>query len=106
MSDITKLVVRRIIQTSQDGKHAQVTVSREIFDQVRGFRPTLAYTTARNEDGKGVRVFDICGFKLFARYDRTEEGAKTVFTMDAADAQKCLSTLEAERANEPKIYSF
>ena len=106
MSTETKLVVRRIIQTSPDGKHAQVTVARELFDQLRGFRPVLKYTTARNEEGKGVRVFDIDGTKLYARYVRDEQGARTVFTMEAADAQKFLSTLEAERANEPKIWSF
>lgn len=91
--------VRTIIATI--GNYSHVVVDRETFEQVNGFRPQLPYTTTRDAQGRGVRVFDIDGAKLYARKDK-EEG-KTVFVMSTADATKHLQTLAQERENEPAL---
>ena len=98
MENLT-LAVRTIIK--EDGEFAQVVVSNEVFKQVAGVRPALPYTTARNAAGNGVRIFDIDGVKLYTRRDK--EAGKTYFIMHKADAQKCLKTLEEERAGEPVL---
>ncbi len=97
------LKVRTIISTV--GEFSQVVVDAESFKSISGLRPTLPYTTARNQQGKGVRVFDFGGTKLYARYDK--EARRTIFVMQKADAEKHLTTLESERAGEAAIgFSF
>lgn len=97
--DQLAIAVRSIIK--ETGDFAQVVVSNEVFKQVAGVRPLLAYTTARNSAGNGVRIFEIGGVKLYTRRDK--EAGKTYFIMKKEDAQKCLRTLEEERAGEPVL---
>jgi hypothetical protein len=91
--------VRTIIATI--GNYSHVVVDRETFDKVNGFRPELPYTTTRDAQGRGVRVFDIDGTKLYARKDKAE--GKTVFVMNSKDAMAHLQTLAQERENEPSL---
>lgn len=94
--DTIQLAVRAIIKTV--GNHSQVVVSNEVFKAVAGVRPALPYTTARNAAGNGVRIFDFAGTHLYTRRDK--ELGKTFFIMKKEDAEKCLRTLEQERAGE------
>jgi hypothetical protein len=95
-----KLVVRNIIGDAVDG-YSRVTVSNELFNAVRGVRPQLAYTAQGDQSGKGIRIFEIDGKKLYANYDK--ESRKTLFVMKSEDAQACLLTVAEQRANEPKL---
>lgn len=95
-----KLVVRNIIGADVNG-YSRVTVSNDLFNAIRGFRPSLAYKAMGDSAGNGVRVFTIDGTDLYANYDK--ESRKTVYLMKTEDAQKHLVTLAQERANEPKL---
>ena len=100
MNNTINLVVRNIIGDAVDG-YSRVTVSNELFNAVRGVRPTLAYTAMGDQGGKGIRIFNIDGYELFANYDK--ESRKTLFLMKTEDAQKCLLTVAEQRSKEPKL---
>ena len=100
MNNNIKLVVRNIIGDAVDG-YSRVTVSNELFNAVRGVRPALAYTAMGDQGGKGIRIFNIGGYELYANYDK--ESRKTLFLMKTEDAQKCLLTVAQQRAGEPKL---
>ena len=95
--------VRAILAT--EGDYSHVVLDRATFEAVNGFRPALPYTTTRNAQGQGVRVFTIDGVTVYSRKDKDTK--KSVFVMKTADAQRLLSTLADERANEPSLaFSF
>lgn len=97
---MNNLIVRNII-SSDIGGFSRVTVSNELFNAIRGVRPTLPYKGAGDVGGNGVRVFNIEGVDLYVNYDKINR--RTMFIMKTPDAQKYLKPLAVERANEPKL---
>ena len=95
--------VRTIISTV--GDFSQVVVDADTFKKVQGLNPAIPHLTARNQQGKGVRIFDIAGIKLYVRYDK--EARRSIMVMQKKDAEAKLLTLEAERSGEPALaFSF
>lgn len=97
---MNNLIVRNII-SADIGGYSRVTVSNELFNAIRGVRPTLAYEGMGDSGGHGVRVFNIDGIDLYVNYDKTKRS--TMFIMKTPDALRCLKPLAVERANEPKL---
>jgi hypothetical protein len=95
-----KLIVRQIIGDAIDG-YSRVTVTYDLFIALRGVRPTMPFTAQGDQAGKGIRIFDFDGIKLYSNYDK--ESRKTLFLMKTEDAQSCLQTIAEQRANEPKL---
>lgn len=100
MNNDTKLVVRNIIGEPING-YVRVTISNELFNAVRGVKPTLPYKGMGDSGGNGVRVFSINGVELCAQYDK--ETRKTMFLMKKEDAETALLTLAEQRAGEDKL---
>jgi hypothetical protein len=100
MDNNIKLVVRNIIGEEIDG-YSRVTVSNELFNAVRGVRPSLPYKAQGDKGGNGVRIFELEGTELFAHYDKVNR--KTMFLMKTEDAKKHLLTVAQQRANQPKL---
>lgn len=94
------IIVRSVIG-SDIGGYSRVTISNELFNDVRGVKPALPYQGRGDIGGHGVRVFNIGGVDLYVNYDKTNR--KTVFIMKTSDAQRHLLPLATERANEPKL---
>jgi hypothetical protein len=90
------LKVRNIFETANG--FSKVSVNTEVFKAIAGFNPTLPYTTSRNANGNGVRVYDVDGVPVYTQYDK--ESKKTAIIMKTSDANKHLQTLESERENE------
>lgn len=99
MNSSKPFAVRNIFST-QDG-FSRISVDNETFNAVRGVVPTIPYTTSRTQDGRGVRIFDIDGTKVYSIYDK--ENRKTGFYMKQTDAQARLRTLAQERSTEPAL---
>jgi hypothetical protein len=91
--------VRKIIATIGDYSH--VVVDGETFAKVNGFIPELPYTTTRDSQGRGLRVFNVEGVPLYARKD--QETGKTIFVMTSKDAQQNYLPLDDERAAGPSV---
>jgi hypothetical protein len=100
MKNDIKLVVRNIIGEAIDG-YVRVTVNSEVFNAVKGMRPTLAYRGQGDLGGNGVRVFSFEGVELCASYDK--ETRKTMFLMKEDDAKAHLLTLAQERDKAEKL---
>ena len=85
------------------GAYAHVSISNDAFSAIKGIKPLMAYSTARNRDGKGVRIFDFNGTKVFSCFEKsTVEGefGKAKILMLAADAEALKAQADAERAGE------
>ena len=100
MDNNIKLVVRNIIGDSIDG-YSRVTISNELFNAVRGVRPSLPYKAQGDVGGNGVRIFSFGETELFAHYDKVNR--KTMFLMKTEEAKKHLLTVAEQRANQPKL---
>ena len=100
MKNEIKLVVRNIIGDSIDG-YSRVTVSNEVFNAVRGIKPTLPYRGQGDLAGKGVRVFSFNGVELCAQYDK--DSRKTMFLMKTDEAEAHLLTIAQERDKAEKL---
>lgn len=98
--------VRQIIE--EKNGYAHVVVDQNTFSKVSGFAPQLPYTTARNGNGQGIRIFDLDGVKLYVRKETQEEVAegaprRQIFAMKLEDAHKYLLTLDQERENGEQV---
>jgi hypothetical protein len=85
------------------GAYAHVSISNDAFNAIKGIKPVMAYTTARNRDGRGVRIFDFNGTKVFSCFEKsTVEGefGKAKLLMLAVDATALKAQADAERAGE------
>ena len=94
-----KLIVSNIIGTDVNG-YSRVTISNELFNAVRGFKPLLPFEDRFDENGERIRVFNIDGVELYASYDKTT--SKTMFVLKTTEAQKHFVPLAQQRANGPK----
>ena len=95
---MNNIKVRQIIETRED--YSQVVVDANTFRDVIGVAPKTPHTTARDVQGKGVRVFDLNGTKLYTQF-KPGEGEKrgtTIIIMHKNDAARLLLPLETERA--------
>lgn len=100
MNNIDNIIVRNIISPDING-YSRVTINNELFNAVRGVKPTLAYKGMGDVGGNGVRVFTLNNIDLYVHYDKTNRN--TMFIMKTSDALKCLKPLSVERANEVKL---
>lgn len=103
--DTVALKVNKIFKVT--GKYAHVSISNDAFACIKGVRPLMAYTTGKNQDGHGVRIFDFNGTKVFTCFNKAGEGeqyGKAKILMLESDARalggKDVAVIEQERANE------
>lgn len=97
---MNNIIVRNII-SSDIGGFSRVTIANELFNAIRGVKPTLPYKGMGDAGGNGVRVFNIENVDLYVHYDKLNR--KTMFIMKTQDALRHLKPLAVERANEAKL---
>ena len=94
-----KLIVSNIIGEDVNG-YSRVTVSNELFNAVRGMRPSLPFEDRFDDNGERTRVFNINGVELYANYDKAT--SKTMFIMKTNEAKQYFIPISQQRANGPK----
>lgn len=109
-----KLVVRNIVGEAHDGL-SRVIVTYDIFAKINqsisalwnpGIKAPYSFEGGGDATGKGVRTFNIGGINLYAHYKRADDEAgrgRLFLFMKTDDANKCLMTLEQQRAGEEKL---
>lgn len=106
-STLPEVIVREIFETS--GNFARVKLDKDIYKHVIGFNKQanpalLDYSTGKDQAGRGVRIFDINGVKVYTRYDKElDTKTKTHVYMHMADVKNRLKSLEEERADEEPL---
>ena len=95
------LKVNKILKVT--GAWAHVTINSAAFNAIKGFSPAMAYTTSRNRDGKGVRVFDFNGTKVYTCFEPSKaegEFGKAKILMLNTDAQAIRAEMDNEEVLE------